>query len=124
MLRLGMTTSQGARPSHGPPSVPGAWPRGRERLPGYRVVTKNLGINRAPPRRRSALRLGLALRSTSSAPSRTSNAGSSPSVPATASPRVHKALSLLKRWLLGTHQGAISHEHLDYYLDEFIFLFN
>ena len=36
----GMTTSQGARPSHGPPSVPGAWPRGRERLPGYRVVTK------------------------------------------------------------------------------------
>ena len=39
----GMTTSQGARPSHGPPSVPGAWPRGRERLPGYRVVTKKLG---------------------------------------------------------------------------------
>ena len=39
-------------------------------------------------------------------------------------PRVHKAISLLKRWLLGTHQGAISHEHLDYYLDEFVFLFN
>ncbi len=39
-------------------------------------------------------------------------------------PRVHKAISLLKRWLLGTHQGAISHEHLDYYLDEFVFRFN
>lgn len=32
--------------------------------------------------------------------------------------------ALLKRWLLGTHQGAVSHEHLDYYLDEFIFRFN
>ena len=28
-------------------------------------------------------------------------------------PGVHKAISLLKRWLLGTHQGAVSHEHLD-----------
>ena len=32
--------------------------------------------------------------------------------------------SLLKRWLLGTHQGAVSREHLDYYLDEFTFRFN
>jgi hypothetical protein len=32
--------------------------------------------------------------------------------------------SLLKRWLLGTHQGAISHRHLPYYLDEFTFRFN
>ena len=39
-------------------------------------------------------------------------------------PRVHKAISLLKRWMVGTHQGAISHEHLDYYLDEFVFRFN
>ena len=39
-------------------------------------------------------------------------------------PRVHKVASLLKRWLLGTHQGAISREHLDYYLDEFTFRFN
>ena len=39
-------------------------------------------------------------------------------------PRVHQAISLLKRWLLGTHQGAVSHEHLDYYLDEFVFRFN
>ena len=30
----------------------------------------------------------------------------------------------LKRWLLGTHQGAVSHEYLDYYLDEFTFRFN
>jgi transposase-like protein/ribosomal protein L37AE/L43A len=39
-------------------------------------------------------------------------------------PRVHRVVSLLKRWLMGTHQGAVSFEHLDYYLDEFIFRFN
>jgi transposase-like protein len=39
-------------------------------------------------------------------------------------PRVHRVAALLKRWLLGTHQGAVSHEHLDYYLDEFTFRFN
>jgi transposase-like protein len=39
-------------------------------------------------------------------------------------PRVHRVASLLKRWLLGTHQGAVSVEHLDYYLDEFTFRFN
>jgi len=27
-------------------------------------------------------------------------------------PRVHRVVSLLKRWLLGTHQGAVAHEHL------------
>jgi len=32
--------------------------------------------------------------------------------------------SLLKRWLNGTLQGAVSHEHLDYYLDEYTFRFN
>lgn len=39
-------------------------------------------------------------------------------------PRVHRIASLLKRWILGTHQGAISHEHLEFYLDEFTFRFN
>jgi len=39
-------------------------------------------------------------------------------------PRCHRVASLLKRWLLGTHQGGISHEHLAYYLDEFTFRFN
>jgi transposase-like protein len=39
-------------------------------------------------------------------------------------PRVHTVASLLKRWLLGTHQGGIQHRHLDYYLDEFTFRFN
>jgi len=39
-------------------------------------------------------------------------------------PRVHRVASLLKRWLLGTHQGAVSREHLAYYLDEFTFRFN
>jgi len=39
-------------------------------------------------------------------------------------PRVHRVISLLKRWLLGTHQGAIAPEYFDYYLDEFTFRFN
>ena len=39
-------------------------------------------------------------------------------------PRVHLIASLLKRWLLGTHQGAVSPAHLDSYLDEFTFRFN
>ncbi len=39
-------------------------------------------------------------------------------------PRVHRVVSLLKRWLLGTHQGAVSAAHLDFYLDEFTFRFN
>jgi transposase-like protein len=36
----------------------------------------------------------------------------------------HLVASLLKRWLLGTHQGAVSPEHLVYYLDEYTFRFN
>ena len=36
----------------------------------------------------------------------------------------HLVASLLKRWLLGTHQGGVSHEHLAYYLDEYAFRFN
>lgn len=39
-------------------------------------------------------------------------------------PNCHRIASLLKRWLLGTHQGAVSQEHLDYYLDEYTFRFN
>lgn len=39
-------------------------------------------------------------------------------------PRVHRVASLLKRWLLGTHHGAVSRKHLDSYLDEFTFRFN
>jgi transposase-like protein len=39
-------------------------------------------------------------------------------------PHVHLVSSLLQRWILGTHQGAISHAQLDYYLDEFTFRFN
>jgi transposase-like protein len=39
-------------------------------------------------------------------------------------PRVHRVASLLKRWLLGTHQGAVGPTHLEYYLDEFTFRFN
>lgn len=39
-------------------------------------------------------------------------------------PGVHRIASLLKRLLLGTHQGAVSPKHLDYYLDEYTFRFN
>jgi hypothetical protein len=39
-------------------------------------------------------------------------------------PRVHPVISHLKRWMPGTHQGAISHKHPDSYLDEFTFRFN
>ena len=39
-------------------------------------------------------------------------------------PRVHLVISLLKRWLMGTHQGAVSSAYLQDYLDEFTFRFN
>lgn len=39
-------------------------------------------------------------------------------------PLCHRVASLMKRWLGGTHQGAVSHEHLGYYLDEYTFRFN
>jgi transposase-like protein len=39
-------------------------------------------------------------------------------------PRVNRVVALLKRWLLGTHQGAVRSSHLDFYLDEFTFRFN
>lgn len=41
-----------------------------------------------------------------------------------AMPGVHRVAGLLKRWLLGIHQGAVSAKHLEYYLDEFTFRFN
>ena len=37
---------------------------------------------------------------------------------------VHRVSALLKRWLLGTYQGAVRAKHLDYYLDEYTFRFN
>jgi transposase-like protein len=39
-------------------------------------------------------------------------------------PNVHLVASLLKRWLLGTHQGAVQATHLQAYLNEFTFRFN
>lgn len=39
-------------------------------------------------------------------------------------PGVHRVASLLKRWLLGTHHGAVSRAHLGAYLEEFTFRFN
>jgi transposase-like protein len=39
-------------------------------------------------------------------------------------PLVNRVAALLKRWLLGTHQGKPAPSHLDYYLHEFVFRFN
>ena len=39
-------------------------------------------------------------------------------------PGVHWVASLVKRWILGTHHGSVQPEHLDAYLDEFVFRFN
>ena len=39
-------------------------------------------------------------------------------------PHAHMIVSLLKRWLLGTHQGAVAEVHLQAYLDEYVFRFN
>ena len=39
-------------------------------------------------------------------------------------PAVHHVASLLKRWLLGTHQGRVEPRQLQAYLDEFAFRFN
>ena len=37
-------------------------------------------------------------------------------------PGVHRVASLLKRWILGTHQGSIVPAHLQSYLEEFTFV--
>ena len=42
----------------------------------------------------------------------------------TSMPGVHRVASLIKRWLLGTHHGAVRPEQLDAYLEEFVFRFN
>ena len=39
-------------------------------------------------------------------------------------PAVHRVASLCKRWLLGTHQGAVLPEHMQSYVEEFCFRFN
>lgn len=39
-------------------------------------------------------------------------------------PGVHRVAALLKRWLLGTHQGSVRPHQIDAYLDEFAFRFN
>ena len=37
---------------------------------------------------------------------------------------VHRIAALVQRWILGTHHGSVQPEHLDAYLDEFVFRFN
>ena len=36
-------------------------------------------------------------------------------------PAIHLVFGLAKRWLLGTHHGAVSNKHLQAYLDEYVF---
>ncbi|MEW7976567.1 MAG: IS1595 family transposase, partial [Candidatus Sedimenticola endophacoides] len=49
---------------------------------------------------------------------------SSPDPAHVAMPGVHRVASLLKRWILGTHQGSVTPDHLQGYLAEFTFRFN
>ena len=39
-------------------------------------------------------------------------------------PGIHLVFGLAKRWLLGTHHGAVGEKHLPAYLDEYVFRFN
>jgi transposase-like protein len=39
-------------------------------------------------------------------------------------PHAHLVVSLLKRWIMGTLQGSLSEQHMNYYLDEYTFRFN
>ena len=39
-------------------------------------------------------------------------------------PAIHLVFGLAKRWLLGTHHGAVGTKHLPAYLDEYVFRFN
>ena len=39
-------------------------------------------------------------------------------------PAIHLVFGLARRWLLGTHHGAVGRKHLPAYLDEFVFRFN
>jgi transposase-like protein len=55
---------------------------------------------------------------------KTRNITASGKTASTLLPRVHRVASLLKRWILGTHQGRVERRHLPYYLDEFTFRFN
>jgi transposase-like protein len=39
-------------------------------------------------------------------------------------PVIHRVFSNLKTWLMGTHHGAVSHKHLQAYVNEYVFRFN
>ena len=39
-------------------------------------------------------------------------------------PLANRVVALLKKWVAETHQGAVYSSHIDYYLDEFTFMFN
>ena len=37
---------------------------------------------------------------------------------------VQRVAALVQHWILGTHHGSVQPEHLDAYLDEFVFRFD
>ena len=55
---------------------------------------------------------------------RATNLKQSPLAAHVVHPGVHRVASLVKRWLLGTHQGSVDPDHLQAYLEEFTFRFN
>ena len=55
---------------------------------------------------------------------RATNLKRSPQAAHVVHPGVHRVASLLKRWLLGTHQGSVDPDHLQAYCEEFTFRFN
>lgn len=55
---------------------------------------------------------------------RVTNVSKSGDLAHVAMPAVHRIASLLKRWILGTHQGSVTGHHLQAYLEEFTFRFN
>ena len=52
------------------------------------------------------------------------NLGGVPEAASELLPNVHRAIALLKRWLVGTHQGAVRPKQLQHYLEEFAFRHN
>ena len=65
---------------------------------------------------------------TRSATSTTGAANGTPTpaekIPARCFPAVHRVAALIKRWLLGTHQGSTEATHLPSYMNKFVFRFN
>src|SRR3954452_8953217 len=137
------------RPSRGPtpgpaPARGGARRLGREprRVPrgGRPPVCPGLAVGRAPPSLSLEGFLGAAVATPSAVATdgwagyaglpaegyahEPIDPGASGGDAALRLPGIHLVFGRAKRWLLGTHQGAVSPKHLPAYLDEYVFRFN